>query len=60
MSPQQQAATANAIGSDKGLHCRYSWNVIKRRFEWQYFRRGAYLGATADPSKVLKKMESYL
>jgi len=58
VSPQSLAVTASAFGRDKGLSCRYKWNDVKRRFEWQYFRRGVYLCATADPSKVLAKMES--
>jgi len=58
MSPQLLATTACAFGRDRGLHCRYKWNDLKRRFEWQFFRRDVYLCATADPSKVLAKMES--
>lgn len=60
MTPQSLAVSASAIGRDRGLTCRYKWNDVKRRFEWQFFRRGTYLCATADPSKVIKKMESLL
>jgi len=59
MTPQHLAVTATADGRDKCLSCWYNWNHSRRRFEWQFFRRGVYIGATCDPSKVLKKMESF-
>jgi len=58
MSPQSLAVTASAIGRDKGLSCWYNYNTTKRRFEYQFFRHGVRVCATADPSKVLAKMES--
>jgi len=54
LSPQDIAATACAIGRAKGLLCRYKGG------KFEFFRRGVYLGATTDPTKVVKRMEKYL
>lgn len=57
--PQAPARLANEIGRPVGLVCSYRWNAGKRKFLYHFFRRGVFIGATADAKKVVSKMEKY-
>lgn len=52
-------AVANEIGAPKRLTCRYEWDRQKNRFLFRFFRRGMFIGATGDASRVAVKMAAF-
>lgn len=51
---------ANLIGKPFGVECRYEWDRKKQRFQWNFYRRGRFIGGTAKQDEVVKKMDRYV
>lgn len=58
-NPQAPARLATEIGIKYGLRCKYEYDRRKRTFVYRFFRHGCFIGATADPTKVVSLMEKY-
>lgn len=52
-------AIANQIGNRGYLTCRYTMDRKKGQFAFCFYRRGAFLGSTMNPKKVLERMKKY-
>jgi len=48
-------AEVNAICEGTGVVCRYEYDRKKHKFQWNFYRRGTFVGGTARESEVRAK-----
>jgi hypothetical protein len=51
---------ANQSARGTGVTVKYEWDRKKQRFQWNYYRRGIYIGCTVKLEQVVEKMDRYI
>ena len=59
-TPASITQQANLIGDPYKVRCKYEWDSPKRRFVWNFYRNGRYIGKTAQQNKVVSMMNKFI